>query len=281
MDVDIERDRDRRRRSYRACWTGFTLYGVNLAAASIVAVAWILLLFAGQIPDLGYWLGIDSFDFRFESLRTWGRLLACLALAAAWPGDSGWKRRAGLLLVMSIGDLVLWAVVHADVLGLAETPTRHLVFCRSLMIALGWSRFLLIANLTSDFAAHAGMPRAAEFGKAARSTATTGAAIWFLYFLCRTNWSSPWPLAERRMTMDVFQLLMAYQMITILCLIQASFLTLLAGRAAARALQEMAAEEKMPFDPWTDTATDIEVGFKVPSFAQDRPESPSSDLSRR
>ena len=280
MDVDLERERDRRRRSYRACWTGFTLYGVNLAAASVVSVAWILLFFAGQIPDLGYWLGIASFDFRFESLRTWGRLLACFALVAAWPGDPGWTRRAGLLMMMSIGDLVLWGVVHAEALGLADQPTRHLVLCRSLMVALGWSRFLLIANLASDFATHAGMPRAAEFGKAARSTAITGTAIWFLYFLCRINWTHPWPLAERRMTLDVFQLMMAYQMLTILCLIQASFLTLLAGRAAARALREMAAEEKTLFDPWTASATEIEVGFKVPSFAQDRPESPSSDLSR-
>ena len=273
MDVDLEPERDRRRRSYRACWIGFALYGVGLAAAAVVAISTLLLLFTGQIADLGYWLGIDSFDFRFESVRTWERLLACLALAAAWPTDAGWRRRAGLLLLMAIGDVVLWAVVHGDALGVADKPTAHLVFCHHLRTALGWSRFLLIANLSADLARHAGMPRADEFGKAARSTAVTGAALWFVYFLGRIDWRRPWPLAERRLTLDALHLLMASEMISALCLIQASLLTLLAGRAAARALREMADEDRA-FDPWSKPSVAFEDVMKVPSFAADRCEHP-------
>ena len=260
--------------SYRTCWLGFTIYGVNLAVASVVGVATILLQFSGQIPHLGYWLGIDSFDEHVETFRTWSRVLACVALAAAWPGNLGWKRRAGLLLILSVADVVLWGVVHAEALGLAEKPTRHLVFCHYLIMALGWSRFLLLADLASDFARHAGMPGAAEFGKAARSTATTGAAIWFLYFLCRIDWTRPWPLAERRLTMDVLQLLLACHMLTIVCLIQATFLTLLAARAAARTLREMAAEEKTALDPLFAPATDFEAAFRVPSFGHSHAEEP-------
>lgn len=280
MDAEFEHQRDGLRRGYRACWAGFTLYGVNLAAASLVAVVSMLLLFAGQIPDLGYWLGIDSFDFRFESLRAWGRLLACLMLAAAWPGHSVWRRRAGLLLMLSIGDVVLWAVAHGEALGLADRPTPHLVFCRHLQMALGWSRFLLLASLGSDFARHAGMPRAEDFGKAARSTATTGAAIWFVYFLSRIDWAHPWPLAERRLTLDAFHLLMASQMISILCMIQATLLTLLASRAAAKALREVAAEEKAS-DPWGAAPVEDEAGFRVPSFGHQCPDDPRRDASRR
>ena len=47
-------------------------------------------------------------------------------------------------------------------------------------------------------AAHLGEPQAIEFGKAARSLATTGAMVWFMYFYFRTDWSPPfWPLRER------------------------------------------------------------------------------------
>jgi hypothetical protein len=121
------------------------------------------------------------------------------------------------------------------------------------MMALGWSRFVMIANLASDFARHAGMPRAVELGRAARKAATTGAAVWFLFFLVRINWTRPWPLAERRMTLEAIQLMLAGQMINVLCLVQSSVLTLLASRAASRSLRAMAQEDRA-FDPWSTSA---------------------------
>jgi hypothetical protein len=255
MDVDLERERELQLRSYRFCWIGFSLYALNLSATTLVAIAGILLRFAGQNPHVGYWLGIDPFDFDygFETIRTWERLLACLALAAAWPADLGWRRRTMLLLALALGDVVLWTVWYAVPLGLATEPSRHLIFCSYLMMTLGWSRFLLIAGLAADFARHAGMPRAEEFGKAARKAATTGAAVWFLYFVVRINWSRPWPLAERRMTLEAIQLMLAGQMINVLCLVQSSLLTLLASRAASRSLRAMAQEDRA-FDPWSSAA---------------------------
>lgn len=250
-DLDFERDRGRLRQSYRSCWIGFSLYGLFLAAGSIEAIATLFLQFAGLNPHLGYWLGINpyDFDFGFNMVRTWERLLACFALAAAWPAVPLWRRRAGLLLVMAIADVALWSVTYSVPLGLASEPTRHLVFCHYLSMALGWSRFLLVANLASDFAAHAQIPRAAEFGSAARKAATTGAALWFGYFLLRINWRHPWPLVERRLTFDAFQLFMACRVLNLLCLVQATFLTLLASRAASQSLRQMAREDE-GYDPW-------------------------------
>jgi hypothetical protein len=252
MDFDLEHEREALGRGYRACWIGFSLYGFNLVVASLIQAAMLFLIFTGQNPNLAVWLRVDAsrFDLTLETLQSWVRLMACLALVGAWPTNPGWRRRAGLLLLLAFGDVVLWGVFNAVPLGLASETTRHLVLFRYLRAALGWSRFLLIASLASDFSCHARMPGAHEFGKAARSTATTGAAVWFLYFLSRVNWSHPWPLEERRPTFDVFHLWLAGEVIKLLCLIQASLLTLQASRAASAALRTRRREEAS-FDPWS------------------------------
>jgi hypothetical protein len=255
MDFDLECEREAQGRGYRACWVGFSLYAFNLVVASLIQTATLFLFFTGQNPNLAVWLRIDAvqFDLGLDTLQAWVRLLACLSLVGAWPANPGWRRRAGLLLMMAIGDVILWGVFNAVPLGLASEATRHMVFFRYLRTTLGWSRFLLVASLASDFARHAGMPGADEFGKAARSTATTGAAVWFIYFLSRIQWSQPWPMAERRMTFEVFHLLIAGEVIKLLCLIQAGLLALLASRAASAALRAKRREEAS-FNPWSGAA---------------------------
>jgi len=113
-----------------------------------------------------------------------------------WP-DESWRRRSGLLLFMCLIDLVLWSIDHATTLGLSEVAIGHEYFRRSLGQALGWSEFALIASLSAGMAAHLGEPRALDLGRAARSLATVGASVWFVYFFLRTDWSPPiWPLRE-------------------------------------------------------------------------------------
>jgi hypothetical protein len=251
MDDEIERLHACRCRSYRACWFGFAVYSFYLVLTTFAGVAGMLLMFTGQARNLGAWLGLASFDSTFDVFRTWARLLACLALVAAWPTDAGWRRRAGFLLLMAIGDVVLWAIEDAVPLGLASEETPHLVLCGYLRAGLGWSRYVLLASLAADFARHAGVIRAAEMGKAARSAATMGAAVWFAYFLSRIDWRSPWPLIDRRWTLDAFHLFLVSHLINLVCLAQASLLTFFAARAAAQLLRE-SAREATGFDPWAN-----------------------------
>jgi hypothetical protein len=260
MDNDTEELRACRCRSYRASWFGFSLYGSYLALTALFALASDFSLFVGGRRNLGGLLGIDSFESHFDTFRTWARLLACFGLAAAWPDDPSWRRRARLLLVLAIGDVALWATVAAVPLGLATEPTRHSFLLDNLRMALGWSRYLLLASLAADLATSAGTPGAREFGRAARSTAMTGAALWFAFFLCFVEWDRPWPLApRRRLSIEALQLMMAYTLINLVCLVQAAVLTLIAARAAARMLGE-AAREARADEPWADAATPARPG---------------------
>ena len=256
LELDLERERERRRRGYRFCWIGFSLYALYLIAGCFVEVSTLLLSFANLIPDLGYWLGIKSFDFWFDSVRTWGRLLACGALAAAWPMEAGWRRRSGLLLLLAAGDVVLWMILRSVPLGLTDEPTRHAVFFRSLMTALGWSRFLLVIHLAYDFARSAGMRGIEEFGRVASGDGRVhGMAVWTLFFLSGMNWERPWPpgheTAEPRRRS---RLMMVSLMINLLYLLQTSLLTLQASRGGVRALRQRMAEEDRASDPWSSTS---------------------------
>ncbi len=259
MDDDTEELRACRCRSYRACWFGFSLYGSYLALSVLAALTEDFFLFAGRRRNLGAFLGIESFDLHFDTFRTWARLLACLGLAAAWPDDAGWWRRARMLLALAVGDVILWGFLEAVPLGLATEPTRHELLLRSLRVALGWSRYLLLASLAAHLAAGAGTPRAKELGRTARSTATAGAALWFAFFLCLVNWRRPWPLAPQRLGIEGLQLMLAYSLINLACLIQASVLTLLAAQAAARMLRQTAREARV-FDPWAEAAASARPG---------------------
>jgi hypothetical protein len=159
---------------------------------------------------------------------------------------------------MAIADVVLWAIIDAVPLDLATQETRHMVLCHYLRMGFGWSRFLLLATLAADLGRHAGIPGAVELGRASRSTATTGAAVWFVFFLVRIDWNGPWPLGERRMSLEALHLWMAFTMITMICLVQASLLSILATRGAARLLRDTAREAN-GFDPWAKPAGPVDL----------------------
>jgi hypothetical protein len=238
MDDEREREQTDRLRSYRACALGFSLYGVNLAASTFVGVVELVLLFTLGFPNLGPILGIDAFHFRFDAFRAWERVFACLALAAAWPGGGGWRRRAGLLAAMAVADVALWASTEAVALGLAAQPTRHLIFYNHLRTVLGWSRFFLIVGLSSDMAHHAGDPHAGAFGRTALRTARVGAGVWFAYFLTRFDWSHPWPLVERPPGPAAIQLMVASYLVGLLCMAQSALLAIAAALASWRMAPE-------------------------------------------
>ncbi len=246
MDPEIEREA--LRRSYRLSRIGFSLLALALVVGSIYSIGWLLLIFTGHRPDLGRLLGIARFEFLVDTFRTGLRITGAFCLYAAWP-ETTWRRRAGLLLVMSMVDVVLWGTEYAVSLGLATEPIKHEIFRQSLSMAFSWAKLTLYAGLAADVAHHLGVAQAPDLVKAARATATTGATLWFVFFLKRINWQQPWPLAEHPMNEEMVLFYLAIRVIAAICLVQTSLLTLMASRESGRALRDMAKEDKA-FNPW-------------------------------
>ena len=250
--MDLDDERDSRRRSYRLSGIGFSIYAFSLTVSSVLSVGMLYLIFSGQVPDFARLLGIDHFRFYFGAFRVWTRLVAAFFLCAAWS-EVPWRRRSGFLVVLTLADVVLWAVENGESLGLTLGPPGHEAFYSSLYMALVWPKFGLIAALAGDFNAHVGSNNAEKLTKAARGTATTGAVLWFFYFLEHIDWTGGWPLRWRPPTMNLVLFEMGTLVMSTICLLQTTLLCFSAGRSAGQALREMAAEEKR-FDPWSESA---------------------------
>ncbi len=242
--VDPVEERNLFRSRLRRYRLGFSVLGLALVVASLSTIGFLLLFLSGQRARLGVQLGIPHWELIEESLVVWGSLLGVCLLWGRWP-DENWLRRSGLLLMMCLADAALWSLDHATTLGLVDGEIGHEWFRRSLGTAIGWSEFALIASLAGDMAAHLGEPQALDFAKAARSLATTGAMVWFMYFYFRTSWVPPfWPLRERPFNHGTFMLLLGWLVLLALNLVQVTGLCLLAGRCCGRVLREMAAEDR-------------------------------------
>jgi hypothetical protein len=248
--MDLEQERERQRRSYSASWIGFALITLMFVVSTLFQCANLLLMLSGQFRNVGNLLGIDSFDFYYSTFRTWTRLLGCLMLWSAW-NEPSWRRRSGLLVMMSMADVVLWSTEHGVRLGFLEGAPGHDFFRQSLYLALGWPRFALFASLAANFAEHVGYARAGEFAKAVIRTSMTGGIVWFLYFLYAIDWTRPWPLVARRFDHDLILLYLSFIVLSTMCLVQSTLLCALATRSAGMALREMRNEDKRAHDPWT------------------------------
>jgi hypothetical protein len=240
MDPEIERDD--LRRSYRLSGMGFSIYAFSLTVSSVLSVGMLYLIFTGHNPDFGRILGIDNFRFLFGTFRVWTRLASALLLCAAWR-QVEWRRRSGFLVILTIVDVLLWAHENGETLGLASGPASHEVLSQCLYMALVWPKFGLIAGLAGDVSDHVGTHHSDKLVKAARGTATTGAVIWFFYFLEHIDWQGGWPLRWRPFTINLLLFELGTMVMSTICLLQTTMLCLRAGRATAQALREMAIED--------------------------------------
>lgn len=223
---------------------GFSTLALALILASLSAIGTLFLLFVRQRANLGAIFGIDHWDLLVDSAIVWGSTAGAALLWGRWP-DRGWTRRSGLLLLMCLADVVLWSLEHARDLGLADAEMGHEWFRRSVGQVLGWSEFALIASLAADLAARLGEPQAIEYGRAARSLATTGAMLWFLYFYTQTDWDGQtWPLRMRRLNIGSFMLMLCVHVLATINLVQVSVLSLLASRCCGQEVRRMAVEDR-------------------------------------
>jgi hypothetical protein len=166
---------------------------------------------------------------------------------------------------MGMADVVLWGLDHGDELRLRVGDFGHFWLRNRLGEALGWAEFALLASLAGDVIAHLGIERAREASKSTRALAATGAVIWMLLFIQRTDWNRGWPLqGPRRDSIETVLLDLGSTMIWTITLIQVTALTIAATRESSRALAEMDLEDRR--DDLFRSPSEANAGLLPPSY---------------
>jgi hypothetical protein len=241
----MDDQREQERQTYELCRLGFGFlsFALILASASTVIslLAFFLQLQFHQV-DLRWILQSPLWRW-LDAPIIWGSLMGAYLLWGRW-NDVGWQRRSGLLVVMSMVDVVLWLMQHSEALGLGLTDGGRNWLTGSEWLrsqvgeALGWAEFALMASLACDFLAHLGVEQAPEAGKATRSLAATGAVVWMLYFCDTATWDQ-WPLQPKGFNQHRILLQMGVQMIWTITLIQVTALTIATTRQSSQVLAEI------------------------------------------
>ena len=241
--ADPADERARLRRRLRRYGLGFSSLSLGLVVAALMSIGTLLIFLSGP-AHMALFQVLQRWELVQESVVVWSVLVGVALIWGPWP-DRDWLRRSGLLLLMCLVDVVLWSLDHATEIGIPDAKVGHEWFRRSLGNALGWSEFALIASLAADMAARMGEAQAIEFGRAARSLATTGALVWSMYFYSRTNWNTPfWPLREIPFNRQTLMLMLGTEVLAAVSLVQVSVLSIMASRACGRELRRLAAEER-------------------------------------
>ncbi|HZW32560.1 MAG TPA: hypothetical protein VFF52_17735 [Isosphaeraceae bacterium] len=238
----MDLDREQFRKTYLLSRLGFAL----LAGALVLACGTALLdLFGSFEPGLVLRIERSTWFSWIDLPIVWGSLVGASLLWGRWEAVS-WQRRAGLLLVMSLADVVLWVLDHGDALAPRELEIGHEWLRYHLGGALGWAEFALLASLASDYLGHLGVEEAADSAKAVRSMAATGAVIWMLVFCERTHWGGGWPLRPHRpiRAFETLLLMHGWKLIWTITLIQVTALVIAATRQSSRVLEEMQREDE-------------------------------------
>ena len=255
----LDPERDQLRKSYEVCRVAFGFLSAALLIACFDALMPVLASFQGELAGLirsstwYHWLDVPiTFGSFFGVMLLWGRF-----------DHPGWRRRVGLLMIMSMVDVALWYAEHATELDLVPRPFAHRWICLSIGHSLGWAEFALMAGLACDYLDHLGVENVRESGKSTRSMAATGAFVWLLFFFQHTNWFAGWPLIPhaRPRSIEVVLLYYAQTLIWAITLVQVTALLLSAARMSGQVVAEMKAEDDNddPLKPRSEWSKDLDL----------------------
>jgi hypothetical protein len=239
----MDQERETQRQTYQLCRLGFAILSVSLVLACFTSILALIAQFGGRpivvwVVNMPWWRWLGT-------PIVWGSLFGTYLLWGRWS-DPGWQRRAGLLVVMGIVDVILWGLDHGNDLGLRLEDVGHKWFRSNLGEALGWAEFALMASLAGDVMAHLGVEQAREASKSTRSLAATGAVVWMILFCHCTAWKRGWPLQGPRndRSLETMLLYLGSTMIWTITLIQVTALSIAATRETSHVLSEMAREDR-------------------------------------
>lgn len=255
----MDTERDTERQTYRLCRLGFGFLSFGLVVACATTLLSLPRVFGGRgflpwVFQAPWWPWVDT-------PIVWSTLVGSYLLWGRWDAPS-WQRRSGLLVVMCAADAVLWLIEHGGALGLHPGDIGHHWLRHNLGEALGWAEFALLAGIASEVMVHLGVAAAVETGRATRSLAGTGAAVWMPLFLMTTDWKRGWPLQFRPPHfVEALLLDLGSRMIWIVTLIQVTALTVAAFRQCTNVLAEIDREDEAgdPLTPaWHKGGDDFE-----------------------
>ncbi len=233
----FEYERDQVRKTYQLCRIGFFLLTIALLPACILS----LMEMVGFLGNRQLLNQIDDSPWAqwVNNVCVWASLVGAMLLWGRWDHKS-WQRRTGLLLVMSMVDLVVWFMDRGE----NHLPGNPDWFRMNLGQALGWAEFALLASLSGDYLVHLGLGQAEDSARSTRSLAATGAVIWMLRFCELTDWDGGWPLRPRNGNGHGLLLFLGSQLIWTITLIQVTALIIAALRQSNRTLAEMESEDQ-------------------------------------
>jgi len=253
----MDEERETQRQTYQLCRLGLAILSLALVLACFTSSLMLLYQFGARSIVLWFvrlpgwrWVGTPV---------VWGGMIGTYLLWGRW-NEPSWQRRTGLLVVMNMVDLILWALDHGQELGFLHEEVGHRWLRSNLGEALGWSELALMASLTGDLMAHLGVEQAREASKSTRSLAATGAVIWLILFCHSTLWDK-WPLEgpRRDRSLETLLLSLGSTMVWTITLIQVTALSIAATRETGRALNEIDVEVRRDdlFRSPSDSDTDL------------------------
>jgi hypothetical protein len=261
MDLEFDDPRPR----YRLCQLGFGLIALALALLSFDTACTLGLIFTRN-PGIQNLLGRKEWIWLVSAPITWGSLIGSYLLWGRWT-EVSWQRRAGGLLLMNSVDAVIWAMNHAQDLGLAENQFGYPQLRREIAACFGWLEFMLIASLATDLSSHLGKHDAPDAGRSARSFAVIGLALWCVeLFMMWAQWTHI--VRPRRVMMQQRILLsIGSVFLTALTSFQVTVLCIAASRQCKRFVKEL---------DWREWDHDL-LKSRSESEKDEGPESPTGD----
>lgn len=241
--MEFEHDPAPLRRRYALCRAAFIAAAVGLALLGLSSMISAIFLFTFD-PDLHAVLRSPLWRWCVSAPVTWTTLLSAFLLWGRWT-DPSWQRRAGILLLLNVLDLVSWTVQNGNELGLRMGPVGHAWLREYMSDAFGWIEFILFGSLAAEVARRPGSDAPDLLRNGVVALSTLGLLLCTATFGAATDWGHGWPLGPR----PVAGLLDSYRlsnMILIMTTLQLVPLMMLGARQCARDLAAIQRAEEMP-----------------------------------
>lgn len=241
MDFEWEREHDlpeawrnqdliEERPRYQLCRIAFLLTGIGLGIYCFDVAAELTLTLT---RDPGILKVLRSSWWKWVAVGpiTWCTVLGALLLWGRWK-DAAWQRRAGLLLLFNLIDLVTWTIAHGNDLGLKIGDFSLYAFLRNELTQLiGWAEFYLFASLASEVADHlAADPELIRIGRGIGPLCIIGAIFSLLEFFALLDPRGGWPPRAGAVNAEVAILYLIGLVLTFIVTAQTVLLSILASR---------------------------------------------------
>ncbi len=235
--MDLENDDLRRR--YRLGRTAFGLLAVGVGLLFLNAATFLAYLVTFN-QELGNLIQGPVWEWAVGSPITWATVLGTFLLVGCWD-DPSWRRRAAILVVMHLVDLVTWAFQHAEAFGFEEVDFGHAWLLDQAVRGIGWAEFLLFIGLANDQVERLGQSSERPMGQGARLVAAVGLIYWAIVFIDQTNWKHAWPLVQRPIQPPkMYMTLLSSTLLVAIGSFQVTVICLAACRHTGQALGELA-----------------------------------------